>query len=135
MKIISFAWTTAPLLAGHKTMTWREWNPKYAASFKPGEIVQAWDKLPRAGGQRIGLVRIISIDQAETSDMLASDYEAEGMAWLAAHPEAWPKAIFGKVPTAETFSREAFEQRRREPFMYSVGYIVRFQWIDDVAFS
>lgn len=124
--IISFAYTTPPLLAGAKTMTWRDWDARYAAMFKPGAEVQAWDRLPRAHGKRIGTIRILSVTRGTLADLTDDDYEAEGMAWLAAHSEAWPKTIWGQRTTAYHFSREAFDQRRLDG---DEGYIVRFDWL------
>jgi hypothetical protein len=82
MRIISFAWTTDALLAGIKTCTRRDWNMRYAESFKKGEQVQAWDKLPRAGGKRVG-----TIELTETPDYSSQypeeDYLNEGLKWMA----------------------------------------------------
>jgi len=58
MKIISFAWTTEALLAGKKTVTRRDWNDKYAASFRNGDIVAAWDQNPRYGGKKIAEIKL-----------------------------------------------------------------------------
>jgi hypothetical protein len=59
MKIIVFAWGTMPkVLDGTKTLTHRDWNDEYAKRFHKGDIVQAWDKNPRNGGQKRCLIRL-----------------------------------------------------------------------------
>ena len=124
--IISFAWTTAPLLAGVKTMTWRDWTDDYADQARRAEKVQAWDKLPRSHGSYLGKDlpgHSLSIIKCTTADMLDSDYEDEGLAWMAQHPESWPKTIFGKPFDPYYVSREFFDRRREEA---EPGYIVRF---------
>lgn len=82
MKIISFAYTTAALLAGQKTVTRRYWKPTHAASFKPGEIVQAWDKSPRFGGKKVAEIKILAIYQENTKDMPNSHYAKEGFKYM-----------------------------------------------------
>jgi uncharacterized protein YqfB (UPF0267 family) len=61
VKIISFAWTTPQLLAGKKTVTRRDWSDKYARQFRAGDLVQVYDKSPRAGGKRVAVIEIKSI--------------------------------------------------------------------------
>jgi len=40
--IISFAWTTAVLLSGHKSCTRRNWTDEYARRFKMGGLRWVW---------------------------------------------------------------------------------------------
>ena len=82
MKIISFAWTTAALLAGRKTVTRRNWDARYAAQFHPGDVVQAYDRNPRNGGKCVAHIRLVSITKEPRSAMPDSDFEAEGFAYL-----------------------------------------------------
>lgn len=82
MKIISFAHTTAALLAGHKTVTRRYWKPRHAASFKPGEIVQAWDKSPRYGGKKVAEIKINAVYKEPIIDAHGDDYEKEGFKYM-----------------------------------------------------
>lgn len=82
MKIISFAYTTAALLAGHKTVTRRYWNPRHANMFKPGETVQAWDKSPRFGGKKVAEIKIIAIYQENSKDMPDEHYAKEGFQYM-----------------------------------------------------
>jgi len=82
MKIISFAWTTNAFLAGNKTETRRDWDDKYARSFHKGDIVQAYDKNPRAGGKLIGFIRLTEDPFKQwLHDMTDADEIAEGHLW------------------------------------------------------
>ncbi|AXR64547.1 hypothetical protein [Leptospira mayottensis] len=101
MKIISFGYTAAPLLAGRKTITRREWKDEYALKFHPGEIVQAYDKQPRFGGKKIGEIRISWIIKQSPLLMPDSDYEEEGFAWLDENPEFIPKKFILKDGTRD----------------------------------
>ena len=78
MKIISFAWTVPSLLARRKTRTRREWRDDYAQRFRVGDMIQAWDKQPRFGGKKIGIIEITGIKKQNLSEMTAEDYEKEG---------------------------------------------------------
>lgn len=63
MRIISFAWTTPALLAGRKTCTRRDWTYGYAANFALGEEVAAYDRSPRAFGQRVATIRLTALPE------------------------------------------------------------------------
>lgn len=81
--IISFAWTTAALLAGRKRRTRRYWTPEYAARFKPGSLHDAYDRSPRFRGKKIGTVRVVRRPyEQHASQMTEEDYEAEGFRWM-----------------------------------------------------
>lgn len=89
--LISFAWTTPALLAGAKTMTRREWNDDYAARFKAGQLVDAWNQTPRVNSARRGIalarkVATIRITRAPYRQRLGSmtngDYAREGFRWM-----------------------------------------------------
>ena len=85
VKIISFAHTTPALVAGEKTVTRRDWKPSHAATFKKGEIVQAWDKSPRFGGKKIAEIKLTRAPYIEsTAKAPDEDYAAEGFEYLAA---------------------------------------------------
>lgn len=90
-RIISFAWTTPALVAGQKTVTRREWDDDYAKRWKPGEIALAYNRSPRAHGEAVARLKIISVTHEDDFLAPSSDYEAEGFAWLKEHPEALPK--------------------------------------------
>jgi hypothetical protein len=84
VKIISFAWTTPALLAGKKTVTRRDWNPRYAATFRSGELVAAYDRQPRYRGKQVAVIRLTATPTLEsTADAPEGDYAAEGFEYLA----------------------------------------------------
>lgn len=116
MKIISFAWTTPALLAGVKTCTRREWSPRYAKSFYKGELVQAWDKLPRAKGKRVGTIRLTA-DPFLSNEYPDSDYTNEGLRWM----ERNRHLIQGVSPY------QFWNQWRREP---KDRWVVRFELVE-----
>jgi len=83
MRIISFAWTVAPLLAGRKTKTRRDWDYFRAKSFSIGERVLAYDEAPRFGGEQIAIIEITKKPvQQYTERMTEEDYEAEGFKYM-----------------------------------------------------
>ncbi len=95
MKEISFSWTAPAFLAGVKTVTRREWNDRYAKTFKKGEIVAAYDKQRRFGGRKIGLIKLIQVPYKENiTDMPSEDWVEEGFAMMAAEK----KLIDGRTP-------------------------------------
>lgn len=84
--ILSFAWTSAALLAGRKTCTCRDWSDDYARRFKAGDIVKAYDRSPRFKGTHIADLRLTHYPVfGSPVDVLDSDifavYEREGFAW------------------------------------------------------
>ncbi len=104
MKIISFAWTTGAFLAGRKCRTRRYWNDDYAARFKERELVQAFDRQPRFGGKKIGVIEIIGIRKGNTSELIEEDFEAEGFKFM----EEEEILIWKKNP------RKAFEDWKKQ---------------------
>ncbi|KKN82008.1 hypothetical protein LCGC14_0312750 [marine sediment metagenome] len=118
MKIISFSYTVEALLAGAKTVTRRDWSERYARSFNAGEVVQAWDKLPRAGGKRVGAIRLTHAPFQENVRAAPRwAFADEGLAWMAVHD----LRLQGLTP-------EAFWLRWREenPLLW----VVRFELIE-----
>jgi len=85
MKNISFAWTTDALLAGRKTCTCRDWDADYAARFKAGDLIAAYDRSPRFKGKQIGTLRLThDATYGTLVDVLGgfdAAYEAEGFAY------------------------------------------------------
>ncbi len=80
MKEISFNWTLPAFLAGHKSVTRRDWKDDYARTFKKGEVVAAYNKQRRFGGKKIGLIRLSQNPYKEsTADIPAEDWYNEGM--------------------------------------------------------
>jgi len=82
--IVSFAWTSAALLSGHKSCTRREWDPVHAEHYRAGMVVDAWDRLPRVkGAKRIGTIRVSRPPYRQMSHLtLPEDFHREGFAWL-----------------------------------------------------
>ncbi len=82
MKIISFSWTTQALLAGKKTVTRRDWDDKYAQSFKNGDWVQAYDKSPRSDGKRVCLIKLTKDPYKQwLHEVTDADEKKEGSLW------------------------------------------------------
>jgi len=120
MMIIAFDKTTPALLAGRKTVTRREWAPKHAASFHAGELVQAWNHSPRVNGaKRVGTIRLTAAPSRERSDIiLASDYEAEGFAYLDEQEMTLSDGVY---------PRELWDDWFTDPVML---WVVRFELVE-----
>lgn len=114
MMLISFAWTTPPFLAGHKTCTRRQWSIEYASRFKLGDVCKAYDRQPRFGGKPIGFLKIISLDLEDVKTMPNSDFEAEGFSYM----QEKGLTIWGKEP------QQAFDDWRNDGGMY---WVLRFK--------
>lgn len=70
------------MLALRKTRTRREWDDDYAKRFKIGDIVQAWDKLPRAHGKKVAEIKITEIKKEDISFATTEDFEKEGFKFM-----------------------------------------------------
>jgi hypothetical protein len=113
MRAISFSWTSAALVAGHKTVTRRVWDERYAIGFHQGDMVEAFDRQPRYGGTCIARIRVQRLTYEAMSVMPDYDYEGEGHAFYDAHPEFAPKQISGQRVLPGQFSRLSFDFWRR----------------------
>jgi len=83
MRIISFGWTTAALLAGRKTVTRRLWKAPYARRFHKGDLLAAYDRSPRIGGKHVATIRLTADPYLEsTADAPPEDYAGEGFDYL-----------------------------------------------------
>jgi hypothetical protein len=83
VRIIAFAWTAPALLAGRKTCTRRAWDDRYASRFRAGDLLAAYDRSPRYGGEQVAVIRLTAAPSKESTRAApASDYEAEGFAFL-----------------------------------------------------
>lgn len=124
MKVMSFSWTTPALLAGEKTVTRREWQPKYAARFHAGDLIQAWNRQPRfRGAARVATIRLTETPYVERlNDVPDEDWDGEGFAFL----EAAGAKVNGHTP------RELFEWWRHPACTGSV-YVVRFELVEVVG--
>ena len=81
--MISFAWTTPALLCGRKTVTRRGWKDSWARGFNRGDLVAAYDRQPRYGGQQVATIQLEEQPYKESTKLAPwSDYEAEGLAYL-----------------------------------------------------
>lgn len=88
MRIISFSYTTPALLAGRKSVTRREWSDKYAAGFHKGDLIQAYNRSPRNGGERVAYIELTQDPYRElTWDMPDEDYDREGFKYFAENPD------------------------------------------------
>lgn len=125
--IISFAKTTGALLAGAKTQTRRDWADKHAAHFDIGQIVDAWDRLPRVkGAKKIGVIRITRDPWVQNSrELTEDDYVREGFAWLDAHQHdsTWLTELAGVT------WRQSFEMWKANA---EDCYVVEFELVERV---
>ena len=84
MASISFALTKNEFLSGSKTVTRRSWPISYMRQwqkwYREGKRVHtAWDKVPFAGGKRIGKFELTCCPYPERlADMPLADLQAEG---------------------------------------------------------
>lgn len=86
MMIVSFALTMPALVAGEKSVTRREWTDGHARRFRRGDLVQAWDKSPRAHGKKGATIRLmVAPYQERARNMPSADWWNEGLAYLAEH--------------------------------------------------
>lgn len=119
--IVTFEWTTPALLAGAKTCTRREWNPKHAAKFHAGQLIDAWNTSPRnvrAKPHKVATIRLTRDPYIEwTGDAPPHDYSAEGFEWL----EKYGFRVDGMTPMA------LWMQWRSDPFYL---YVVRFEVVE-----
>ena len=82
---MSFSWTTPALLARQKSVTRRDWKDSYARQFKKGDLVQAYDKSPRYGGKKVGVIRLTEDPKKEMSNLVEDkldEYVNEGFYYL-----------------------------------------------------
>lgn len=127
MSWISFAWTTPPLVAGRKTMTWRDWDDNYARHFKTGQLVDAYNRSPRNHGEKVATIRILSVEKTTTANLTDDDWEAEGLKYLYEHPEQCPKTLFGEKFRPDMVTLEGFRQRCQEA---EDGWCIRFELVE-----
>lgn len=112
--IISFAWTTEALLAERKKVTRRDWSKEYAAKCREGTVQDAYDRLPRVHGKKVGNVRIARPPYPEaTRNIPDEDFELEGLKYM----EEKGLLIRGRTP------REFFEDWRQSN---QVLFVVHF---------
>lgn len=129
-RIISFAWTTAALLAGAKTCTRRNWDHDYARRFKKGDVVLAYDRSPRAGGRHVATIQLTAVPVFEDTALAPdSDYAAEGFRWFEEHPDEYAKVLARGISLPIPFTR--FIEWRTE-FWNLQEWVVRFELVEVV---
>lgn len=125
-KIISFGWTWPAVVARRKTATRRDWDLEYAYRFRQGDVVLAYDRSPLFGGRPIAKIRLTQKPRYEPdAAMTDADYEAEGFAYLAEHPELLPQSA--RKQARVTLSREAFDGWRRAG---GCSWVIRFEVLE-----
>lgn len=125
-RIISFAWTAPALICGRKTVTRRNWKPRFAVGIRRGDLIQAYDWSPFLGGEKIATIRITEKPTIESmQDAPDSDYEAEGFAFLHENPHLIPKAAIKNV--VGDASMEAFDKWRKSQ---GLVHVVRFELVE-----
>lgn len=72
--IISFALTPGAIRDGTKTVTRRFWSETHAMKFHAGDIVDAYDRSPRNGGQVIRKIRIIRDPYREPLENMTDEH-------------------------------------------------------------
>lgn len=85
--ILSFARTTAALLAGAKSVTRREWSDRTYNMWEKriGQDFCCWSKSPHRNGKLIAVARLVSVTRQPTFRIPDSDWEAEGFAYMELH--------------------------------------------------
>ena len=84
MRIISFGWTTPPLVARQKFCTRRDWDHEYAVRFLRGEYIQAYDKSPRYKGRPLGTIQLTETP-VYTGILPEEDFALEGFDFCRRH--------------------------------------------------
>jgi len=108
---ISFAWTTAPLLAEEKDRTRRTWKSSHVRKFKKGDLVHAYDKDQRYGGIHVATIRLTATPRLEPIDMMPDeDYVREGFSFLHDNQHYIPES--DALGIRELGGPEAFRQWR-----------------------
>lgn len=122
--IIAFDWTSRALVAGHKWVTRREWATSHRERFTAYQQVDAWDKSPRAHGQRIATIELIESPMLQTTNLMTDDdYAAEGFPYLMRFPG---ETIEDRAEALRIASPENFASWRRQGVAMTV---VRFRLV------
>lgn len=79
-KWLVFGWLIPAVLAGQKTLAFRNWGPIEALSWKRGQLAYAYDIDPGKGGNRLALLRITHTPyKTRLSDLRNSEFVASGL--------------------------------------------------------
>lgn len=81
---ISFAYTTDAVIMGRKRRTRRNWVIPHARKFRAGQVVDFYNRDPRAHGQVMGTIKVEAAPWRQNTRMLIFpfDYEAEGFDYM-----------------------------------------------------
>lgn len=124
--IISFGWTTPAILARRKTVTRREWDPRYADRFYEGQVCDAWNTSPRnvrGNPRKIATIRLTAKPTYElTRQAPPEDWEREGFEYLSANGHK-----VGKLTPEELWN----QWHRHDN--YARLWVVRFEIVEVVA--
>jgi len=124
MRIISFAWTSAALVMGRKTVTRRDWKPEYGARFKLREVVKAYDRQPRYQGKHIANILLVQKPVQEPGTAMPdSDFEGEGFAFYETFPQCMPKTKREQYGDG-LWLKESFEDWQAQS---DLDWVVRFE--------
>jgi len=112
---VSFAWTTPALLAYRKSVTRRDWKPRFARQFHVGDLVSAYNKLARNHGRHVATIRVLQEPYLERmGDIPDSDYEAEGFRFFEEHPELLPASAPWPRMNWDIFNHWRYSEPDRE---------------------
>lgn len=114
--ILSFAWTTPAILARVKTVTRRDYSDEQMAKFKHGDLADAYDKLPRARGNKIGAIRIVSVHREPIAMMRANRAYAESEWKKEGGSLCWP--------TVEEFLQTPWKDTHGDPVRIEFEYLM-----------
>ncbi|TAH39271.1 MAG: ASCH domain-containing protein [Planctomycetota bacterium] len=88
MRQLEFRKTVQRLLEGRKTATRRDWKASHARRIQVGELIAAYSKPKRAGGEHVATIRVQRpLYQQRLDRVTPEDLAAEGGLW--ADREAW----------------------------------------------
>ena len=114
--ILSFAWTSPAIKSRVKTVTRRDYSDEQMAKFKHGDLVDAYDKSPRAKGKKIENIRIVSVHREPISMMLSNHAYAESEWQKEGGALCWP--------TVEDFRKTPWKTTHGDPVRIEFAYLM-----------
>jgi hypothetical protein len=106
-------------------VTRREWKDTFADKIKPGDVLQAYDKVAFLGGKKIGEIEVEGITKEPISEMPVWDYQHEGFEWL------YNKGIHDAKGFPYKFDFSGFCDWRNSGKTYWVLRFKKLDWIED----
>ena len=134
MKIISFAWTTAALVAYRKTVTRRDifGTGKYYEQFEAGDVLMAYNRSPRFKGTKVGYIVLMEKPYKENlNQMPFEDYEGEGFGWFDENPDKIPK--YWQKTFAELGLSNFKEYFLRLKLISEERWVIRFEFYEQLS--